>query len=117
MEQNNKLIAEFMGLTNHHNDNSMMVRKKPEGNVVLYVYDLDYDSSWDWLMPVVEKIEYIESITHGNQFQVIIREEEVGIYDKHTQTHIVYISSDGESKLTNTYKAVVEFIKEYNQND
>jgi hypothetical protein len=72
---------------------------------------LQYHTSWDWLMPVVEKIEYIESITHGNQFQVMICEEEVGIYDKHTQTQIVCIPTDGESKLTNTYKAVVEFIK------
>ena len=108
MEKNNKLIAEFMGYPNIAHDED----KRD------YLEDcVKYHKSWDWLMPVVEKIEYIESITHGNQFQVIIREEEVGIYDKHTQTHIVYIPADGESKLTNTHKAVVEFIKEYNQNN
>ena len=106
MKENNKLIAEFMGL---NIDNGVQADYME--------HELKYHESWNWLMPVVEKIEYIESITHGNQFQVIIREEEVGIYDKHTQTHIVYIPADGESKLTNTYKAVVEFIKEYNQNN
>ena len=94
----NKLIAEFMGYEVHPTYEDER-------------YDLHYHTSWDWLMPVVEKIEYIESITHGNQFQVMICEEEVGIYDKHTQTQIVCIPTDGESKLTNTYKAVVEFIK------
>ena len=106
MEENNKLIAEFMGL-------SIDIFK---ALTIDKGVQADY-MEWNWLMPVVEKIEYIESITHGNQFQVIIREEEVGIYDKHTQTHIVYIPADGESKLTNTYKAVVEFIKEYNKNN
>jgi len=105
MEKDNKLIAEFMGV--YSEENGYDYTKIGNKGVC-------YHTSWDWLMPVVEKIEYIESITHGNQFQVIIREEEVSIYDKHTQTHIVYIPADGESKLTNTYKAVVEFIKNQN---
>ena len=103
--RDNKLIAEFMGLVVSDRDN---YTSELHTNVDV---DLKYNTSWDWLMPVVEKIEYIESITHGNQFQVMICEEEVGIYDKHTQTQIVCIPTDGESKLTNTYKAVVEFIK------
>jgi hypothetical protein len=41
MEENNKLIAEFMGTT--------YKQKKNTHGVVLYKV------SWDWLMPVVEK--------------------------------------------------------------
>ena len=114
--ENNKIIAEFMGVkfdkdTFYDMDYDIF----SNGNLYrIHELKLKYHNSWDWLMPVVEKIEYIESITHGNQFQVIICEEEVDIYDKHTQTHIVCIPTDGESKLTNTYKAVVEFIKNQN---
>lgn len=94
IDMNNTLIAEFMGLTNHYNDNSMMVRKKPEGNVVLYVYDLDYDSSWDWLMPVVQKIE---QDCEGVPKEML----NISLYND----------------INEVYQAVVEFIKYYNQNN
>ena len=91
---NNKLIAEFMGLTNHHNDNSIMLRETPKGNVVVHVYDLDYDSSWDWLMPVVQKIgdEYLN--TPFDETYSHLTEQYENIWT-----------------LEDTYKAVVEFIK------
>ena len=54
--ESNKLIADYMGLTNHHNDNSMMVRETPQGNEVIPIDVLQYDSSWDWLMPVANEI-------------------------------------------------------------
>tara|TARA_Y100000361_G_C11053738_1_gene286723 strand:- start:198 stop:458 length:261 start_codon:yes stop_codon:yes gene_type:complete len=51
--------------------------------------DLSYfEYSWDWLMPVVEKCFHIEDMTHG----------------------LV------DSNLNATYKAVIEFINEYNKN-
>lgn len=130
---NNKLIAEFMGYKISDRGEYLLSDSLPQflgsdhrewcsnrvenDNLIWEIPKdcLEYHTSWDWLMPVVEKIEYIESITHGNQFQVMICEEEVGIYDKHTQTQIVCIPTDGESKLTNTYKAVVEFINQYNK--
>ncbi|BAQ92989.1 hypothetical protein [uncultured Mediterranean phage uvMED] len=52
----NKLIAEFMGMNIHHNDNSMMVRETPQGNEVVPIDVLQYDTSWDWLMPVANEI-------------------------------------------------------------
>ena len=130
---NNKLIAEFMGYKISDRGEYLLSDSLPQflgsdhrewcsnrvenDNLIWEIPKdcLEYHTSWGWLMPVVEKIEYIESITHGNQFQVMICEEEVGIYDKHTQTQIVCIPTDGESKLTNTYKAVVEFINQYNK--
>jgi len=91
MEENNKLIAEFMGLTNHHNDNSIMLRETPKGNVVVHVYDLDYDSSWDWLIPVVQKIE---QDCEGVPQEML----NISLY----------------SYINEVYKAVVEFIKDQN---
>lgn len=62
MEQNeilrrNKLIAEFDGWKEFkyagqlywHPERNITVFRKPE--------ELEYHISWDWLMPVVEKIE------------------------------------------------------------
>ncbi len=61
MEKTNKLIAEFMGLTNHHNDSSVMLRKVSHNNETLInevvpLKALQYDTSWDWLMPVANEI-------------------------------------------------------------
>ncbi len=102
----NKLIAEFMGLTNHHNDNLVMVRKVSQGNEppineVVPIDALQYHSSWDWLMPVVEKIETVSG---------------------KLPTHIGNIPNDEDYESNNflstnieeTYKAVVEFIKNQN---
>ena len=52
MQENNKLIAKFMGMNIHHNDKSIMVTKTPQGNEVVPIDALQYDSSWDWLIPV-----------------------------------------------------------------
>ena len=55
---NNKLIAEFMGMTPHHQDGDYLIDEtKDEGYEAIHVDCFLYDSSWDWLMPVVEKIE------------------------------------------------------------
>lgn len=105
MEQNNKLIAQFMGLTNHHNDSSMMVTKTPQGNEIVPIDALQYETCWNWLIPVVEKIEslgYVFTIQGGKaSFGEMISKPKNYIKD---------------NKLTSTYIAVIEFIKEYNNN-
>ncbi len=76
--------------------------------------EMQFHKSWDWLMPVVEKIE---DFHNGIEYQVVIYEDEVEIIKKgntHWQT-IINISADGSGKLQNTYKAVVEFIKWFNE--
>ncbi len=54
--ENNTLIAEFMGGQRVLPDED--VYNMPTHNNLCYgVNELQYDTSWDWLMPVVEKIE------------------------------------------------------------
>ena len=49
MNENNKLIAEFMGLYEKHPLGSFFI------NGSWYAeHEFKYHSSWDWLMPVVE---------------------------------------------------------------
>jgi hypothetical protein len=110
MEKNNKLIAEFMGMKNiNPNDDTiyqLMVAKKgsglphefPIGNEIIPTKSLKYHKSWDWLMPVANEI--IKS-----------RDEQNADWDL---TELKYALSTTNIDLV--YKAVVEFIKDYNQN-
>lgn len=56
--EKNKIIAEFMGGILHTNGSSGEWFKF-DGGIAHDTSDLKYHSSWDWLMPVVEKIEQI----------------------------------------------------------
>ena len=61
--ENNKLIAEFMGAISEGDNN---IYKIPDERGDDYApfrcldLNLEYNTSWDWLMPVVEKIERLE---------------------------------------------------------
>ena len=82
----NKLIAEFMGLDSFKDSLASLHQGKI--NVDVDVYEqAQYHTSWDWLMPVVKKIEE--------------QNELIG-------AHI--LSTD----IGKTHKEVVRFIKEYN---
>lgn len=83
MEANNKLIAEFMGV--YSKENGYDYTKI--GNIGTM-----YHSSWDWLMPVVDKC-----------------------YQEHMSKHIA--DAVMTCDISKAYKAVAEFIKDYNQNN
>ena len=96
MEKTNKLIAEFMGMNIHHNDKSMMVKSTSQGNEVVPIDALQYDSSWDWLIPVIEKIQ-----------DLFVDDPELDwqLYDD-IRYNVPY--------LDDTYNAVLYTIKQYN---
>lgn len=110
--EGNKLIAEFMG------------KKKSTGfglnfrfdtwyNGIL-LSDLKYHTSWDWLMPVVEKIVHEDSafrMTIGNvaaicNFESQFEAKAKGEGKKYSSTNTIEA----------VWLAVVEFIKWKNQN-
>ena len=104
---NNKLIAEFMGWdiklpttipTNLHLSNLELDNKE--------IFDLKFHTSWDWLMPVVEKIESLRD-TNGDAYRFTIDMCNAQIEG----THIEIIG--GAYKLNTTYQAVIEFIESY----
>ena len=99
---NNKLIAKFMG----SNLNGLESWQ--------YEEELQYHTSWDWLMPVVEKIEEdeiynIDILQYGTIISSNTKEQ--GYLE--IVNNVADISFD--RKIDHTYKAVVEFIKSYNQ--
>ena len=99
-QENNKLIAEFMGLEIVNADIILY-----ELNGIAYpINKLQYHKSWDWLMPVVQKIESL-----GYVFTIQGGKAEYGEMISKTQSFIA------EDKLSSTYKAVVDFINQYNK--
>lgn len=89
--ENNKLIAEFMrlptevfesGKVNYNHNGSWFEE-----------HELSYNVSWNWLMPVVETILWLEDY-----------------YDESYED--IYNGLTNASR-SQTYEAVVEFIQEY----
>ena len=89
--ENNKLIAEFMGIW-PNNEGVYHISK----HKAYHVENLSYHKSWDWLMPVVQKILDISFQDQGD-------------------AEDFYSIRDCMPDINHTYKAVVEFIKEYNK--
>jgi hypothetical protein len=96
---NNKLIAEFMGM--EFGDDGTMCYDDAENRHPPTPTDmLAFHTSWDWLMPVVQKIYQLGL---DNESTLLVRD------------------AVAEANLDNTYSAVSEFIKKYtitqNQDD
>lgn len=118
--QNNKLIAEFMDFKPISRDVYMFPDIKIEGGETIsnnrHVSDIHYHKSWDWLMPVVEKIENIEDEENSDEVYGF------HLYDVEIRQNVCYIhgadiEESSSDKLTNVYFAVLHFIKEiYNKN-
>ena len=85
--ESNKLIAEFMG-----DITSMNAKVSFSKNCG--VNDLQYHTSWDWLMPVAEKIY-----------------KERGLDD---EIILMIRGSVAELNIESMYKTIVEFIKQHN---
>jgi hypothetical protein len=98
--ENNKLIAEFMGNIPIVENEYQMVT---HNNMCYGIDELKYDTDWNWLMPVVERIESLGIV-------VEIRENVCYI-----ETSLGNYSELEDTKLQATYKAVVKFINWYNE--
>ena len=83
MKNDNKLIAEFMGYEVKHN--KCYSPKYNDGTIA----PMQFDTSWDWLIPVVNKIEME---CEGVPIQLL----DCNLY----------------SEIGEVYQAVVEFLKD-----
>jgi len=95
MEKTNKLIAEFMGLDTEvfksGKVNYYYYDKVSKQEIFLETHELSYNVSWDWLMPVVQKIE--QDCEGVPQYML-----NISLY----------------SDINEVYNAVVEFINQNN---
>lgn len=111
--ENNKIIAKFMGMEQGKANDSRWKNDWFEKLVVVgngfeagrRHERLHFHSSWDWLMEVVEKIESLD-------YSVDIFNKAVSIQCNTKTQMIVDLSGRTDnSKLSQVYEAVVEFIK------
>jgi hypothetical protein len=93
----NKLIAEFMGVEDHQEMGEYVTP--------------NYNTSWNWLLPVVEKIESLGYEVQIRKFDCIIFQ----LLDTLEYKPVIGSISSASGKMDSTYIAVVEFIKEYNK--
>ena len=118
------MVAKYMGgfIAKSITSSICIEINPPIKNQLWYNIDseLKYDSSWEWLMPVVEKIEK-ESI-FSVQSIYDKREEFKGwipeLFTLRVKDDIKGIGLDElrfSTKIEATYKAVIEFIKWYNE--
>lgn len=104
--ENNKLIAEFMGMK--YSDERSFDNEEWTHSIKSLS---KFQTSWDWLIPVIEKIE-----TLGYKF-----EKNYQPIDKDWQSLIVkgndiLYQEFSENSLDSSCYVVVEFINEYNNN-
>lgn len=123
-EQSDRLICEFMGVRPKYNSfsrkfdwtdgvlfmSSNVLYESTMNSIVSYV---KYRTSWDWLMPVIEKIKSLGEITNVNYNlggDFIIE----GFTGKEI-LNIIINREDYLSDLDMCYFGCAEFVKWYNE--
>lgn len=120
--EGNKLIALFMGMDklppryyNEMNPALEYFGKKDSHNYsnVVNEMELNYHSHWDWLMPVVEKIESLKSVDGRGEVNYIVTiEESYCVVSQGGENSIVEVI--GDDKIESVWLTVVDFIQWYN---
>lgn len=116
--EGNKLIAEFMGaekVDKHPQSKSTVVTfKLGKTTIVSSLGNFKFHSSWDWLMPIVEKIQHMDNKFEVNiDFQIHL----MGAVELHINHKRVFGMTAFEpgTLINAVYEGVVEFIKWYNK--
>jgi hypothetical protein len=128
----NSLIADFMGLVKSSIPNEYWTEKSSEGFGIGQLTELKYDTDWNWLMAVVDKIEKLGATTrvksnynpfiklNVHQVTIEIEKGELSegnkaffgydfIYQNHSNSNVI--------KIEAYYESVVDFIKWYNESN
>jgi hypothetical protein len=116
----NKLIALFMGWKSFNKFSAL--NNEDDGDCWMYD-DMRFNEAWNWLMPVVEKIENTYILSNVKPM-VSIKITNSDCRIEHDPQHarafkdeiqFEDIWSVEKTKLEATYKAIINFIKWYNE--
>lgn len=121
---NNKLIAEFMGYKEY--DRGMWSKPELVKIILSNTYseewlrdiEMKYHLSWDWLMPVVDKIETMdcfvrtESYIEANERYFVTSVLKITPRSRDNTNKVVSVF---KSRLASVYDAVCEYIKWHNE--
>lgn len=122
MKSDNELIAEFMGVKEKQSSYESYMKEEPywftENELYRtyarsvpgasfsdFIQNSKYHVSWDWLMPVVEKIN-----TPDHYAAINIDSDGVFLHTNTREMHH-FTNADSGSKINAVYKAVVEFVR------
>jgi hypothetical protein len=113
IEEKNRMISEFMGYETYEHTNSISIRIT-EGNEfnssdIGHVHT-KFHTSWDWLMPVIEKIERL-GFTVEKNFQPIDNDWQCLV----VKGNDILFQEFNEQSIQAMHYVVVEFIEMYNQ--
>jgi len=105
--KHNKLIAEFMELeaTPKYNPKEYYVKEYNSGEWYL-PEEMEYHTSWDWLMPVIKKID-----------SYACEEMDFSDYDDYRNKYVFIHNISLHNDIREVYNQVVEFIKQYNKDE
>ena len=122
MEENNRIIAEFMGYVLNENNEYPIEYITVQGHWdTCSIQDLNYHKSWDWLMGVVEKIENTKIKDYSISTDITDDKTFINVwhYGDGGKWSILISNFNEEykdfNKMQRTYKAVVKFINFYNK--
>ena len=107
----NELIAEFMGLKRevhsglYPSQSGLTFDRAPEPL---------YDKSWDWLMPVVDKIDHLyrQDFPPGEEFIRRVLAHDWPIDEHYTDVVALPLGTP----IAEVYAAIIQFIHWYNKN-
>jgi hypothetical protein len=109
--ENNKLIAEFMVLKEPYElPQHGIIRPNGYFKTEFLAEELKYHKSWDWLIPVVQKIDEMGYNVHISRISCKITPI---LEDDNVITS--FVCGDVDKKIELVYDTVVEFIKWYNK--
>jgi hypothetical protein len=106
--ENNKLLAEFLGLVESSLPDKYWTEKSSEGFGMGQLTELKFHTDWNWLMQVVEKIE-----NFGFEFFIVESRCKIAHNTDHSIETIIDFEIIG-TKIQATYNACVDFVKWYN---
>lgn len=109
--EGNKIIAEFMG----YKERLGRYIRKNENELIYLTLPMKYHTSWDWLMPVVEKIRKMENGV-GGCFTFNWHDYRVWFSGWSDGSGVISecCMISGTTPINAVYKAVVQFVKWHN---
>lgn len=124
MKQNiierNKLIAEFIGHKNEHNEYEIPISSTDDTLLPYWEDELQFNSEWNWLMPVLKKICRLR-IVDGKEFVDFAHPRTFGMISEETGEIMVRLNGfqlqKSDTLIGATYDSVVDFIEWYNKQD
>jgi hypothetical protein len=109
ISENNKMIAEFMGLEFYEPHNTWLK------NGILYSKVLKYNTDWNWLMPVIDEIEKLGFEFTIKRFSVQIETTSwSGKWMKNVEYSKTLVCAGNRVELI--FSAIIQFLEWYNEN-